>query len=171
MNDLPTLTGLRRAIAAADPRLPVLALSTMEGAHSRGLELWALKTGARVFTALGALALLLAVVGVYGVKSYLVSQRTKEIGIRMALGATTRDVLALVLRQGMFLTVAGVALGIPLAVLISIAFTKVFVEVGGFDITVVSVATAVLSLASLAASAIPAQRATKVVPLRALKAE
>jgi ABC-type lipoprotein release transport system permease subunit len=56
-------------------------------------------------------------------------------------------------------------------VLISIAFTKVFVEVGGFDITVVSVATAVLSLASLAASAIPAQRATKVVPLRALKAE
>jgi predicted permease len=171
MNDLTTLTGLRRAIAAADPRLPVLALSTMEGAHSRGLELWALKTGARVFTALGALALLLAVVGVYGVKSYLVSQRTKEIGIRMALGATTRDVLALVLRQGMFLTVAGVACGIPLAVLISIAFTKVFVEVGGFDITVVSVATAVLSLASLAASAIPAQRATKVVPLRALKAE
>ena len=171
VNDEAALAALRVAIANTDPRLPVLALSTMTGFHSRSLELWALKTGARAFTALGGLALLLAVVGVYGVKSYIVSQRTKEIGIRMALGATARDVLALVLRQGLFLTGAGVAIGLPLAVLVSVALTKVFVQVGGFDLTVVSVATAVLSLSALAASAIPAQRASRVVPLRALRTE
>jgi predicted permease len=165
------LAELRRAIAAADPRLPVLALSTMEGFHSTSLELWALETGARVFTALGGLALLLAVVGVYGVKSYIVSRRTKEIGIRMALGATTSDVLGLVLRQGLFLTGTGIALGLPLAVLVSIAFTKVFVQVGGFDALVVSFATVVLSLSSIAASAVPARRAAKVVTLSALRAE
>jgi predicted permease len=171
VDDEVALGELRQAIAAADPRLPVLELSTMEGFHSRSLELWALRTGAGVFTALGGLAVLLAVVGVYGVKSYIVSQRTKEIGIRMALGATGRDVLALVLRQGLFLTVTGVALGVPLAALVSLALTKVFVDIGAFDAAVLLAATAVLSIASIAASAIPARRATKVVPLRALRAE
>lgn len=171
VNDDVALGELRGAMAAADPRLPVLALSTVEGFHSRSLELWALETGAGVFTGLGGLAVLLAVVGVYGVKSYIVSQRTREIGIRMALGATGRDVLALVLRQGLFLTAAGVALGLPLAALVSLALSKVFVDVGGFDATVLSVATALLSLAAIAASAIPAHRATKVVPLRALRVE
>ena len=159
------------AITATDARLPVLTLSTMDGFHSRGIELWALKTAARLFAALGGLALVLAVVGVYGVKSYLVSQRTKEIGIRIALGATAGDVLQLVLRDGLFLTGAGVLIGLPLAALVSLAFTKVFVEVGGFDITVVSVSTAVLALSSIAATLIPARRAARVVPLRALRTE
>jgi predicted permease len=171
VSDETALDELRRAIAAADPRLPVLQLSTMEGFHSRSLELWALEAGAGAFMALGGLALLLAVVGVYGVKSYIVSQRTREIGIRMALGATASDVLALVLRQGLFLTGVGIAIGLPLAVLVSLALATVFVDVGGFDLTVVSVATVILSLASIAASAIPAQRASKVVPLRALRTE
>jgi predicted permease len=165
------LETLHDAITTVNPRLPVLTLSTMEGVHSKGIELWALKTAARLFAALGGLALLLAVVGVYGVKSYLVSQRTREIGIRMALGATARDVLQLVLRDGLFLTGAGVFVGLPLAALVSLAFTKVFVEVGGFDITVVSVSTAVLILSSIAASLVPARRAARVVPLRALRTE
>ena len=171
VDEQAALGDLRRAIADSDSRLPVLALSTMRGFHSRSLELWGLETGAWLFSVLGGLALLLASIGLYGVKSYIVSQRTKEIGIRMALGATGRDVLTLVLRQGIFLTGAGVLIGVPLAALVSLAFTKVFVEVGGFDAAVVAVATAVLTVASMAASAIPAHRATKVVPLRALRTE
>jgi putative ABC transport system permease protein len=162
---------LRREIRAVDSRLPVLALSTMRTFHEKSLELFALTTGARLFTSLGALALLLAVVGLYGVKSYVVAQRTREIGIRMALGATARDVLRLVLRDGLFLTGTGVALGLPLAIIVSLAFTKVFVEIGGFDALVVGSATAMLAAAAAVATLVPARRATKVQPLQALQEE
>lgn len=171
MDEAAALETLRHAIASVDPRLPVLALSTMQTFHSRSLELWMLTTGGRLFASLGLLALTLAVVGVYGVKSYVVSQRTREIGIRMALGASRGDVLRLVLRDGLFLAGTGVAIGLPLAALVSIAFTKVFVEVGGFDPLVVSVATVLLAASAAVASAIPARRATKVAPLTALRTE
>jgi predicted permease len=170
-DDMRGIDALRAAIRATDPGLPVLALSTMQAFHDKGLELWALKTGAQVFTALGLLALLLAVVGVYGVKSYVVAQRTREIGIRMALGASPRDVVRLVLRDGFFLTGTGLAIGVPLAVLVSILLTKVFVDIGGFDGLVVSAATIVLGAAATIASAIPARRATRVQPLRALQGD
>jgi predicted permease len=162
---------LRGAIRAAEPGLPVLTLSTMQAFHDKSLELWALQTGASLFTALGGLALLLAAVGVYGVKSYIVSQRTREIGIRMALGATARDVVGLVLRDGFFLIGAGLALGVPLAVLVSFALAAVFVDVGGFDGVVVSIATIVLAVAATIASAVPARRASRVQPLRALQGD
>ena len=165
------IDAVRGAIRATNAGLPVLALSTMQAFHDTGLGLWALKTGAQLFTALGLLALLLAVVGVYGVKSYVVAQRTREIGIRMALGASARDVLGLVLRDGFFLTGTGLAIGVPLAVLVSMLFTKVFVEIGGFDGLVVSVATMILGAAATVASAIPARRATRVQPLRALQGD
>jgi hypothetical protein len=169
--DAAALAALRQEIRAADAQLPVLALSTMQALHDRSLELWVLKAGGRMFAALGVLALLLAVVGVYGVKSYVVSQRTREFGIRMALGATAQDVLRLVLRDGAWLTGAGLAVGVPLAALVSVAFAKVFVEIGGFDPLVVGGATAVLATAALMASYLPARRATRVTPVRALRAD
>jgi predicted permease len=169
--EIAALDALRREIRAADPQLPVLALSTMQGFHNSSLELWALKAGGRLFTGLGVLAALLAVVGVYGVKSYIVSQRTREIGIRMALGASARDVLRLVMRDGAFLTVAGVAVGVPLAAFISYAFTKVFVEIGGFDPVVVGASTVLLALAATVASAVPARRAARIAPLTALRTD
>jgi putative ABC transport system permease protein len=165
------IDALRAAVRSTEAGLPVLTLSTMQAFHDNGLGLWALKTGAQLFAALGGLALVLAVVGVYGVKSYVVAQRTREIGIRMALGASARDVLGLVLRDGFFLTGTGLAIGVPLAVLVSILFTKVFVEIGGFDGLVVSVATVVLGIAATVASAVPARRATRVQPLRALQGD
>ena len=165
------IEALRAAVRSTDAGLPMLTLSTMQAFHDKGLGLWALKTGARLFTALGLLALLLAVVGVYGVKSYVVAQRTREIGIRMALGASARDVLGLVLRDGFFLTGTGLAIGVPLAVLVSILFTKVFVDIGGFDGTVISIATVVLAVAATVASAVPARRAMRVQPLRALQGD
>jgi predicted permease len=170
-DDVAATTALRTAIRSADARMPVLAVSTLQAFHDSGIELWALKTGARMFSALGLLALLLAAVGVYGVKSYVVAQRTREIGIRMALGATARDVMGLVLRDGFYLTGAGLAIGIPLAILVSILFTTVFVEIGGLDGAVLSVATLVLALVATIASAVPARRATRVQPLRALQGD
>jgi len=165
------IDALRAAMRASEPRLPVLTLSSMQAFHDQGLELWALRTGAQLFTVLGGLALLLAVVGVYGVKSYIVAQRTREIGIRMALGASGHDVVRLVLRDGLFLTGAGVALGVPLAVVVSFALAAVFVDVGGFDGLVISVATVVLAVAATIASAVPARRASRIQPLRALQGD
>jgi predicted permease len=169
--DARTLDALRAEIRSVDARLPLVALSALQAFHDRSLELWGLKTGARLFTALGLLALLLAAVGVYGVKSCIVAQRTREIGIRMALGASHRDVLELVLRDGLSLIGAGVAVGLPLAVLVSIAFTKVFVDIGGIDVTVMSIATLVLATAGVVATAVPAHRAASVEPVRALQSE
>ena len=170
-SDDAAASALRTDIRATDPRLPILALSTLQAFHDGSIELWALKTGAGLFASLGVLAMLLAVVGVYAVKSYVVALRTREIGIRMALGASGRDVLRLILRDGVFLTGAGVALGLPLAVLVSLAFTKVFVEIGGFDAAVISIATLVLAAAATVASVVPARRAAKVQPLQALQSE
>jgi predicted permease len=169
--ELSALDTLRRTIRGVDDRLPVLALSTMQAFHDKSLELFALKTGARLFTSLGVLALLLAVVGVYGVKSFVVAQRTREIGIRMALGATASDVLRLMMRDGFFLTGTGIALGLPLALLVSLAFASVFVEIGGLDTLVVGTATAVLAGAAGVATFVPARRATRVQPLEALQEE
>jgi ABC-type antimicrobial peptide transport system permease subunit len=170
-DQLATLEAIRQTIRSADPALPVVSLSTMQAFHSASPTLWGLRAGGWLFTGLGLLALLLAGVGVYGVRSYVVSQRTREIGIRMALGASRRDVLGLILRDGFRLTGIGVAIGVPLAVLVSVAFTAVFVEIGGLDATVIAVATIVLASAATIASGVPARRATKIEPLGALRAE
>jgi predicted permease len=165
------LDRVRQEVRAVDPQLPVLALSTHQTFHDRGLELLAIRGSAVVFTGLGVMALVLSVVGVYGLRAYLVAQRTREIGIRMALGAGARDVVRQMVGDGLRLTAMGVGVGVPLAVLVSIGFRSVFVDVGGVDLVVISIATATLSLAALAASAIPARRAARVEPLTALRAE
>jgi len=170
-NEALALDSVRGAVRTADARLPLLRLSTMQAMQARSLELLALRAMAGVFTGLAALALLLATIGVYGVRAYVVANRTREIGIRMALGATARDVVRLILSDGVVLAGAGVGLGLPLAVLVSIALRSVFVDVGGVDYVVLAAATAVLAVASIAASALPARRAARVEPLRSLRAE
>ncbi len=165
------IEAVRREARLVDPRLPVLDLSTFRAFHDSGFELQALRGSAVVFTGLGALALVLSVVGVYGLRSYLVGQRTREIGIRMALGASSGDVMHLILADGLRLTALGIAVGLPLAVLVSLALRSVFVDVGGVDVVVLSIATATLAVAALAAGAIPARRASKVQPLTALRTE
>jgi len=165
------LADIRRELRAMDPRLPVVAATTMTAFHERSLELWAARAGGRTFLCLGGLALLLAVVGVYGVKSYLVSQRTREIGIRVALGARPRDVMAMVLREGTALSAAGIAIGLPLSALLGAAVSSAIYDVKPLDPVVFSVAPALLAIAALTATWFPARRATRVTPLTALRTD
>ena len=130
-----------------------------------------MRSGGRAFLTVGLLALLLAVVGLYGVKSYIVSQRTREIGIRMALGARPKDVLGMVLREGAMLSAAGVALGLPLAALHGFLLSHLLYDVKPLDPIVFLSAPAALAVAALVATLIPARRATRVTPLTALRTE
>jgi predicted permease len=163
------LDEIRRELRALDARLPIVQATTMQAFHDRSLELWAVRAGGRMFLVLGLLALLLAVVGLYGVKSYLVSQRTREIGIRIALGARPSEVLRMVLRDGAALAVVGVAIGLPLAVLLGFGLSSLLYDVKPLDPVVFTVAPLSLAAAALIATLIPARRATRVNPLEALR--
>ena len=165
------LDTLRREFRTIDARLPVLELTTFRRFHENSLELWALNTSGRMFMLFGLLALGLAVAGVYGVKSYLVSRRTREIGIRMALGARSSDVKRMVMRESVGLTVAGLAIGLPIALGMSRLLASVIRDMPAFDPLVFVVAPLALTVASLIASYIPARRATQVDPLHALRTQ
>jgi ABC-type antimicrobial peptide transport system permease subunit len=117
----------------------------------------------------GTLALGLAVAGVYGVKSYLVSRRTREIGIRMALGAAQNDVMTMIIRESAGLTLAGLVVGIPIALLMGRLLSSILYDVSGFDPLVFVATPLVLAGSSMVASYIPARRATRVNPLAALR--
>jgi putative ABC transport system permease protein len=165
------LQTIRRDIRAYDARLPVVQTTTMQAFHDRSLGLWAVRAGGRTFLTFGVLALLLAVVGLYGVKSYVVAQRTREIGIRMALGAKPRDVLTMVLKEGAVLSAVGVALGLPLAALLGFALSSLLYDVKPLDPVVFVSAPVLLALAAMAATWLPARRATRVTPLTALRTD
>jgi ABC-type antimicrobial peptide transport system permease subunit len=139
--------------------------------HDRSLELWMVRAGGRIVISLGAVALLLAIAGVYGVKSYLVSQRTREIGIRVAVGARPGDVLWMVLREGLMLTGVGVLIGLALAALAGMGLSRLLYEVSPLDPVVFVLAPLVLALPAAVASWVPARRATRVAPVTALRTE
>jgi putative ABC transport system permease protein len=165
------LSALRTELRSVDDRVPVLELTAMRGFHDRSLGLWGVRMGGRLLTTFGALALILAVVGVYGVKSYVVSQRTREIGIRMALGARPMSVLWLVLREGVWLTAIGLAVGLPLAALAGSALSGLLYQVSPLDPVVFVIAPSILAAAAVAACYLPARRATRIMPLTALRTE
>ena len=110
------LATVARVIREVDERLPVLRLETWRDHLDAGLDAWIYRAGASVFSAFGGIALLLAVIGVYGVKSYVVSRRTREFGIRIAIGAHPRALLWQVLREGGRITAIGIGIGLLLAV-------------------------------------------------------
>jgi predicted permease len=165
------LAAIRREMRAYDPALPILQATTMSSFHERGLQLWAVRAGGRLFVVFGLLALLLAVVGLYGVKSYIVSQRTREIGIRMALGARSSDVMGMILREGAALAAAGIVLGLPLAAGFGFMVSAMLYDVKPLDPVVFLTAPLALALAALVATWLPARRATRVTPLTALRAD
>jgi len=164
-----TVAAIQTAIREVDKDQPVYQIQTIEELmrESIGTRRFALT----ILILFAALALVLAVSGIYGVISYSVTQRTQEIGIRMALGASAADVLRLVLVQFMRLTVVGVALGLVGAYGLTRLMTSLLFGVTATDITTFALVALTLSLVALVACLIPARRATKVDPLVALRYE
>jgi predicted permease len=163
------LDTIRRGLRQADPALPVTETTTMQAFHDRSIELWAVSAGGRLFVLFGVVALLLAVAGLYGVKSYLVAQRTREIGIRIALGADRGAVMRMILREGATIAAIGIAVGLPLAALLGRALGALLYGVRPMDPLVFSIAPLLLGVAALFATYLPARRATRVSPIAALR--
>jgi len=162
---------LRRTVRDLDPSLPILSLRTFAQHLDSNLDLWLVRAGAALFSIFGGLALGLAVVGLYGVKAYSVARRTREIGIRMALGAQAGAVLRMIMREGSIMLVSGVAIGLLLAVATAKIVSGILYGVSALDPVAFTVAPAVLTIAALIAMWLPARRATRVDPVQALHAE
>jgi predicted permease len=160
---------LRQALREVDSSLPILRAETRAQYADRNFMLAIVRLGAGIFGVFGAVALVLASIGVYGVKAFIVSRRTREIGIRMALGATPGSVVSLVIREGALLSGAGLVLGLGLSVLAAIGLRSLLFQSSAFDPLATVGALAVLVVSALAASWIPARRATKVAPVTALR--
>lgn len=163
------LPAVARALGALDADLPVVSLETRPMFRERNLLLAIVRTGALLFAMFGTCALFLAAVGVYGVKSYLVSRRTREIGIRMAVGAEPRDVVRLVLREGLVLVSVGLVAGVGLSLITGGLVRGMLFQGRALDLPVIVVAAATLLGSVLLASWVPARRATRVAPATALR--
>jgi putative ABC transport system permease protein len=159
---------IRRAVQAVDAQQPLYNLSTLDQLLARAVFLPRLST--QLISAFAIAALMLAALGIYGVLSYSVTQRTREIGLRMALGAGASRTILLILRESFGFLLAGAAAGLVAAILLTRSLARVLYGVGPFDLPSFALAAAVLLLIGLAASLIPARRATKVDPVIALRA-
>jgi putative ABC transport system permease protein len=162
-------TAVRAAIRASDPNLPIALVRTMEDV--RRLSFWEFGLFGWIFGIIGIVGLILASIGVYGVMSYSVSQRTQEIGVRVALGAGRRDVLKLVVSQGLLLAGIGVAVGLVLGPAGTWFGRTQFYGVSPFDPISFAVVCGVLLSVAFLASYLPARRALKVDPVVALRGE
>jgi predicted permease len=167
LEPLSLVAAVRREVQQLDANLPLFEIKTL--AQRLNESIWPQRTMTKLVGLFGLLALLLAVIGLYGVLSYTVTQRTRELGIRRALGAQARDVHILILRQGMLLVLLGVALGLVAAIGLTRVLANFRSGVSATDpLTLVSGAL-ILLCAALLACWIPARRATKVDPMIALR--
>ena len=161
--------GVTRAVQEIDKDVPVSEVITLENILAR--ESSTRRFNAMLFSVFAALALVLAATGVYGVLSYSVSQRTHEVGIRMALGAGRRDVLRLFLGQGMRLVLLGLVLGLGGAFALTRLMSSLLFGVSTTDTTTFLIVAGVLMVVGVFACYWPARRATKVDPLIALRSQ
>jgi ABC-type antimicrobial peptide transport system permease subunit len=151
--------------------LPVFGATTF-GAHLRSsVEFWGLKALASMATGVGLFAALIALIGVYGAKAYAVSRRSREIGIRLAVGASPAGVRAMVLGEALEAGAIGVVLGSALGLAVGRALAAVFVDLAGFDIWIATLAPLLLLGACGAAAWVPARRASRLNPASLLRAE
>jgi predicted permease len=158
---------VRDAIAGIDANVPLYWVRTLQAEIDENT--WFYNVFGALFMVFGAVALFLAAIGLYGVMSFSVSRREQEVGIRMALGAQARDVLGLVVKQGLWQVATGLTLGLGLAVLASGGLELVLFEVNPRDLTVYGLVLAALGATGLLACLLPAARASRVAPVEALR--
>ncbi len=158
---------LRATLAGEDKDIPLYGVETLEEAASKAAAQPRFQT--LVLGCFAGMALLLSAIGLYAVLSYMVAQRTSEIGVRMALGAQRGDVLGMIVRRGLTLALAGIAIGLAAAVLLTRLMTGMLYGVDPFDAATFAVVAGILLLVSLGASFAPAWRAARVDPMRTLR--
>jgi ABC-type antimicrobial peptide transport system permease subunit len=163
------LNQMRQAVWSVNPGLPMASVRTMQEIYDQSM---ARTSFTLVMLAIaGAMALVLGIVGIYGVISYAVSQRTREIGIRLALGARPRELERMFVRHGLMLTAIGVVIGLGVAVGLSRLMSSLLYGVSALDPVTFAAVPLVLAAAAALASYLPARRVAAVDPVEALKAE
>jgi predicted permease len=169
---LAFVPALRRVLAELDPDLPIYSVRTMdEHLRQSALAMMPLRLAATMAAAQGALGLLLAVMGIYGVVSYVVTRRTREIGVRLALGAPRLGVIRLVMREGWRLTLIGLGIGLLIAVVMALGLSRLLYGLNPLNLPVFAGVLLLLGGVALLACYLPARRATRVDPMLALRAE
>lgn len=163
------VAGVREQVRAVDVDMPVSSVRSFRSQHESSAQVWILRSGAKLFLALGLAAAFVAVVGLYGVRSYLVARRTREFGVRIAIGARPADVMRLVMREAVMTTSVGVAVGLVLGGLLGWGMSAVIYQVSPFDPVTLGGAAALLAVASFVASVVPARRAARIMPMTALR--
>lgn len=169
---LVLVPALRQILAELDPHLPIYNVRTMaEHLRQSALALMPLRLAAVLAGAQGMLGLFLAILGIYGVVSYAVTQRTHEIGIRLALGAARSDILRLVVREGWRLTLVGLGIGFALTLVVALGLSRLLYGLNPIHLPVFSIVAALLAGIALIACYLPARRATRLNPMLALRCE
>ena len=168
-----TMARVREAVASVDTRLPVLAVRTTAALRDAHPSLFAMRLGSLLFAAFGAIALLLSAAGLYGLRAYLIAQRTREIGIRIALGATRSGVVRQLLKEAAATAAFSIASGFALALALVhvLRQSEMLYRVSAIDPLVFTVAPLVLAGAIALASYVPARRALRIDPAVALRPE
>jgi putative ABC transport system permease protein len=161
------LAVIQRAVAATDKSVAVYSAQT--GVQHSADSLWQQRMAATWIGAFSLMALLAAVVGLYAVIAQSVAQRTREVGIRMALGASSRSVAALVIQQGMLLALAGILLGVPAAIGFNSLVRRYLAGIEGGNALALAAISLLLMLVMLGACWIPARRAARIDPMEALR--
>lgn len=170
------LTGLQQQriaeeIRRFDPRMPVLSVATLTKKRYNDSSVWVARFGSRLALVAGAAALFLAALGIYAIKGFLVTSRTPEIGIRIALGATQRNIVGIVLREGILLTLVGLTVGLATGLGVAKVAARFLYGISPVDPVSIAATVALLGSASLLASYIPARRAARIDPMKALRYE
>jgi len=161
----------RRLIREEDAQLPILKLQSFQSHMEASIDFWIVRMAARIFAVFGLVALLVASIGLHGVRAYTVARRTREIGIRMAIGTNARNAVGLILREGVRVSLVAAAIGLGLSLLVGRLLAGMLFSVSAADPVVFGGAAAMLVAISLVACWLPARRAARVQPMAVLRTE